>query len=269
MSSVLHRRRRTPEPVSRPYTDLTLFRRIAAETRPYRPHIAAIFLISMLSAPLALLTPVPLAVAVDSVIGDRPLPGFLDAIVPFGLGDSADGILIFAAVLFLAVAVLTQVQALSGTIMKTYTGEKLLLRFRSKLFQQSQRLSLAYHDRVGTSDSTYRVQEDAKALQYIAIESLISLVTAATTLAAMIYVTARIDLLLAGVALAVSPLLLVAAKTFRPRMRTTSREVKRLESGALSVVQEVLTGLRVVKAFGQEDRDSAEHQCREDQDSVL
>jgi len=255
MSSVLHRRRRAADAAPRPYSDLTLFRRIAAETRPYRLHIGAIFVISMLSAPLALLTPVPLAVAVDSVIGDRPLPGFLDAIVPFGLGDSQDGILIFVAVLFLAVAMLTQVQALGGTILKTYTGEKLLLRFRSKLFQQSQRLSLAYHDRVGTSDSTYRVQEDAKSLQYIAIESLISLVTAATTLVAMIYVTARIDLLLAAVALAVSPLLLVAAKTFRPRMRTTSREVKKLETGALSVVQEVLTGLRVVKAFGQEDRE--------------
>ena len=239
----------------RPYTDLALFRRLASEARPYRLHIAVIFLVSLLSAPLALLTPVPLAIAVDSVIGNRPLPGFLDAIVPFGLGDSQDGILIFAAALFLAVAVLTQLQMLGGTVLKTYTGEKLVLRFRSKLFQQSQRLSLAYHDRVGTSDSTYRVQEDAKSVQYIAVDSVISLVTAATTLAAMIYVTARIDILLAAVALAVSPLLLVAAKTFRPRMRVTSREVKKLETGALSVVQEVLTGLRVVKAFGQEDRE--------------
>ena len=239
----------------RPYTDLALFRRLASEARPYRLHIAVIFLVSLLSAPLALLTPVPLAITVDSVIGNRPLPGFLDAIVPFGLGDSQDGILIFAAALFLAVAVLTQLQMLGGTVLKTYTGEKLVLRFRSKLFQQSQRLSLAYHDRVGTSDSTYRVQEDAKSVQYIAVDSVISLVTAATTLAAMIYVTARIDILLAAVALAVSPLLLVAAKTFRPRMRVTSREVKKLETGALSVVQEVLTGLRVVKAFGQEDRE--------------
>ena len=71
----------------------------------------------------------------------------------------------------------------------------------------------------------------------------------------MIYVTARIDMQLALVALAVTPPLLLAARHFRPRMRATSREVKKLESGALSVVQEVLTGLRVVKAFGQEDRE--------------
>ena len=155
--------------------------------------------------------------------------------------------------MFVAVALLTQLQDLASTVLKTYTGEKLVLNFQSKLFQQSQRLSLAYHDRVGTSDSTYRVQQDAKALQYIAVDSLISLITAFTTLAAMIYVTARIDLQLALVALAVTPPLLLAARHYRPRMRTQSREVKRLESGALSVVQEVLTGLRVVKAFGQEE----------------
>jgi ATP-binding cassette, subfamily B, bacterial len=243
---------RTPVRV---YKDREIFRRLAAETRPYRPHIAGIFVISMLAAPLTLLTPVPLAIAVDSVIGTQPLPGFLDPLVPAGVSDSKDGVLILVAFMFLAIAVLAQVQDLANSILKTYTGERLLLNFRSKLFQQSQRLSFAYHDKVGTSDSTYRVQEDAKSLQYIAVESLISLVTAATTLAAMIYITARIDFDLALVAVGVSPLLLLTARHFRPRMRATSREVKQLESGALSVVQEVLTGLRLVKAFGAEDRE--------------
>jgi ATP-binding cassette subfamily B protein len=233
--------------------DLALFRRLGREVRPYRLQIAAIFAISMLAAPLALLTPVPLVIAVDSVLGSKPLPGFLDGVVPAGLADSSDGLLIFAALMFLLVAVVTQLQDLASTVLKTYTGEKLVLNFQGKLFQQTQRLSLAYHDRVGTSDSTYRVQQDARSLQYIAVESLISLVTAFTTLAAMIYVTARIDLQLALVALAVSPVLLLAARHYRPRMRTVSREVKSLESGALSVVQEVLSGLRMVKAFGQED----------------
>jgi ATP-binding cassette, subfamily B, bacterial len=237
------------------YSDLALFRRLAREARPHRAQIGAIFVLSMLAAPLALLTPVPLAIAVDSAIGSQPLPGFLDAVVPSAISDSKDGVLVFTAVMFLVIAVLTQVQDVGTTVLKTYTGEKLLMRFRSKLFRQSQRLSLAYHDRVGTADSSYRVQEDSKALQYIAVESLISFIAAATTLGAMLYVTARIDLQLALVALAISPLLLITAASFRPRMRAQSRDVKRFESGALSVVQEVLTGLRIVKAFGQEDRE--------------
>ena len=117
--TVALRRKRSGAKGARPYTDLALFRRLASETRPYRLHIACIFAVSMLSAPLTLLTPVPLAIAVDSVIGVEPLPGFLEAIVPFGLSDSKDGILIFAALLFFAVAILTQVQELGSILLKT------------------------------------------------------------------------------------------------------------------------------------------------------
>src|SRR3989454_5333603 len=74
----------------------------------------------------------------------------------------------------------------------------------------------------------------------------------------MVYVTIRIDWQLALVALAASPALLLVAQAYRPRLRSQSREVRRLESAALGVVHEVLGALRVVKAFGQEER-SEEH----------
>ena len=64
------------------YTDLTLYRRLWRQARPYRPHIGGLFLLGLLSTPLALLTPLPLKIAVDSVIGSHPLPRFLDALLP-------------------------------------------------------------------------------------------------------------------------------------------------------------------------------------------
>jgi ATP-binding cassette subfamily B protein len=242
--------------------DLGILRRIGREARPYRLHILAVFLLGVLATPLALLTPVALKVAVDSVLGDHPLPGFLAAIVPAGVEESDDALLVFTALLFAAVALLTQVQEMARTVMQTYTGEKLLLRFRGKLFQQSQRLSLMYHDRVGTADSTYRVIEDAKSIQYIAVDSVVSLVTAVTTLVAMLVVTFLVDWQLALVAMAVVPALALLSTRFRRRLRERSRDVKKLESGALSVVQEVLTGLRVVKAFTQEEREQERFYAR-------
>jgi ATP-binding cassette, subfamily B, bacterial len=235
--------------------DLQILRRLASEARPFRFHILGVFVLGFLATPLALLTPVPLKVAVDSVLGDQPLTGFLAAIVPDAVEQSKNALLIFTALGFAAVALLAQAQVLGQTLLQTYTGERLLLQFRGKLFQQSQRLSLMYHDRVGTADSTYRVIEDAKSLQYIAMESLVSLVTALTTLVAMLYVTFRVDAQLALVTLTVVPFLGVLSTQFRHRLRTRSREVKKLESSALSVVQEVLAGLRMVKAFSQEDRE--------------
>ena len=62
----------------------------------------------MLSSVFTLLTPLPLKIAVDSVIGSKPLPGPLDAL-PRAVSGSHTGILIFAAALFVLITLLKQV----------------------------------------------------------------------------------------------------------------------------------------------------------------
>jgi ATP-binding cassette, subfamily B, bacterial len=236
------------------YTDLTLYRRLLRQVRPYRAHLAGVFLLNLLGIPLALLTPLPLKLAVDQVLGKLPLPGPLTTLLP-PAARSDTGVLVLAAGLAVGVALLSQLQSLASSLLSTYTSEKLLLGFRAQLFSHAQRLSLAYHDARGTADSTYHIQYDASALQSLAVTSVIPLVTAAGTVVGMIYLTVRIDWQLALVALAVAPVLFLTSWAYRPRLRNQSRQVKKLESSALSVVQEVLAALRVVKAFGQEERE--------------
>src|SRR5207302_2034472 len=118
-----------------------------------------------------------------------------------------------------------------------------------------QRLSLAYHDSKGSTDSTYRIQWDAQSIQYIMIDGLVPFITSVCTLALMLYVSVRLDPQLAMVGLAISPVLLVLMRIYRRRLRGQARAVKALDSSAQSVVQEVLAGIRVVKAFGQEIRE--------------
>src|SRR5665811_683287 len=96
-------------------------------------------------------------------------------------------------------------QDLLTFFMGTYTGEKLVLDFRARLFSHMQRLSVSYHDAKGSADSIYRIQSDAMALQYLTIDGFIPLVSATLTLTGMIWVTAWIDWQLALVAVAVSP----------------------------------------------------------------
>jgi len=252
-------REREAQPIDadgvRRYTDRALVRRLARELRPFRLHIGGLFLLSLLATPLALLIPVPLAVTVDTVLGSQPLPGFLEAIVPAGIEDSETALLAAAAGMFVLIALLTELQSMSTIVLRAYTGERIMLDFRARLFRHVQRLSLSYHDARGTSDSTYRIQYDATAVQSIATETLSSFATAAFTLAAMLYVTALISWQLALVAIAVAPPLLILSWAYRRALRTQSREVKRLESGAMSVVQEALGAARVVRAFGREDRE--------------
>jgi ATP-binding cassette subfamily B protein len=139
--------------------------------------------------------------------------------------------------------------------MQTYTGEKLVLGLRSQLFRHVQRLSLAYHDSRGTHNALYRIQYDAQAIESILVNGVTPLVTSALTVTAMIIVTARIDGQLAAVALLVCPVLFFLARSSRQSLRWRWHEVKELQSSALSVVHEVLAALRVVKAFGQEERE--------------
>jgi ATP-binding cassette subfamily B protein len=142
---------------------------------------------------------------------------------------------------------------MAAAVLSTYTGERMTLGLRSKLFARAERLSLTYHDTRGAADSAYRMQEDAPAIQYVLVDGAIPLIAGLITIGSMLYVTMRVDWQLGLVALGISPVLLLLLKVSRARFRRQSHEIKELESSALHVSQEVLTTLRVVKAFGQED----------------
>jgi ATP-binding cassette subfamily B protein len=244
-------RRQTP----REQSDLVVLRRLLKQARPYWGYLAAIFVIDMFASPLALLIPLPLMLAVDSVIGSEPLPWFLELITPGFFTDSKESTLALIAILVVLFALFAQAQKLGSWLLQTYTGEKLVLAFRARLLRHAQRLSLTYHDTKGTSDSIYRIQYDAPAIQWVVIYGLTPFVTASLILVGMIFVTAQIDWQLALIALAVSPVLFVLTQVFRRRLRGQWRDVKQLEHSALSIIQEVLGALRVVRAYGQEDRE--------------
>ena len=243
--------------MTRPASDLALYRRLLLQTRTYWVHMTGLFLLSVLATPLILLTPLPLKIAVDSVIGGHPLPQAVQFVLSRRAPLSPITLLIFAAGLMVLIAFLRNLHGLGLSLLRMYTGERMVLDFRALLFRHVQRLSLAYHDAQGTTDSTYRIQYDAAAIQHIAIDGVIPLVTEMITLAAMIVIIAKLDRPLALVALAITPALFLLARSSNRQLRGQWRKLKQLESSTFSVVQEVLTDVRVVKAFGQEDREQA------------
>jgi ATP-binding cassette, subfamily B, bacterial len=232
-------------------SDLRLWRRIYVETAGYRFAAFALLMIAFLATPLFLLSPIPLAIAVDSVLGDKPLPGLADAILPDSITPTQ--LLAFAAALQIGVVLLTDLQTLSQNVLLTWIQEKLTLRMRSKLLTHVQRLSFAFHDRRGTADSLYRIQYDSTALGNMVVTNLLPVVSALFTLVSVFVVIVGINAELALIALATTPFLAVLSRRSKKQMRRQYRESKRLESSAMGVVHEVLGNARVVKAFGRED----------------
>lgn len=229
-----------------------MVRRLARHLRPYWGLLALIIAVDLVAVPLALLTPLPLKVAVDNAIGGQPLPAWAAPWLPEGGAGVA---LALAVVLVVALALLTQIQRNGSWLLQAWTGERIVLAFRADLFRQVQRLSMTYHDQRGTADSLYRIQYDAASVQWFAIHGLTPLLTAAGTLAGITAVMWAMDAELALVALAVMPALVALTHVFGRAVRARWHRQKELESSVQSVLMESLAALRVVKAFGQEQRE--------------
>ncbi|MDP2315292.1 MAG: ABC transporter ATP-binding protein [Pseudomonadota bacterium] len=233
--------------------------RLLHQARPYTAHVVGVLALSLLSAPLALLTPVPLQMAVDSLTGagTKPVPRFLAALLPEGALASQSAVLVAAICLLVSVALLGEIQNLVITLLRTHAGEHLVLDLRTRLFRHVQRLPIRWHERTDTADTAYRIQYDAPAIQFIVIDSVIPFVTSTVTVIAMVCVVVSLDWVLAVVAVAVSAPLYIATRLERRPLRQRSRETRAIDSTAMAVVQEVLGGLRVVKAFGQHEREES------------
>jgi ATP-binding cassette subfamily B protein len=223
--------------------------------RPYLWNLAGLLLLSLLATPLALLTPMPLKMAVDNVIGGRPLPSYVDMLLPSAISGSDRALLAFIVLLLAAVMLLNQIREFGSTLLTAYTGERMLRDFRAKLFLHVQRLSFSYHDQIGTADSIYRIQNDASSLQNVVISGVVPMFTSMFTLVTMTYVTASINWKFAVIGLTILPFVMMVSRFYRRQLRTQTRAIKKIESSALAVVQEVLASVRVVRAFGQEERE--------------
>src|SRR3954464_491218 len=91
--------------------------RVLRQARPFWPQLAGIAALSMVSAPLALLLPLPVKIAVDSVLSSEPMPHWLRWIAKDASTTSA---LLAAVGLLLAIAVVNQLQALLAWYLQTY-----------------------------------------------------------------------------------------------------------------------------------------------------
>ena len=104
---------------------LQLLRRLWPFLAPFRAQLACLAVVVLLSIPLNLITPLPLTLAVDSVIGDRPLPHVLQAWLPPDVRSSTGSLLLFVCIAYVGIALCIHLQSLTLWLLSSYTGERL------------------------------------------------------------------------------------------------------------------------------------------------
>jgi ATP-binding cassette subfamily B protein len=234
----------------------SLMKGILKEARPYWFHMFVLFLLTLLATPIALLKPLGMKIVIDSAFGSEPLPHFITMFVPDGFTYNFQPVLIIAVGLVILVALIENINGYVSWLLSTYTGEKLVLNFRVLLFNHIQRLSIAYHDKKGASDSLYRIQWDTMCIRAFLLSQLTPLVSSVLTLISMVAVMFMINWHFAIISVAIIPPLYILTVLRSKRLRKDWYKVKDAESSVMSVIHEVLGSLRVVKAFGQEENES-------------
>jgi ATP-binding cassette subfamily B protein len=232
-----------------------LLRRSWPFIRPFRRQLACLTVVVLLAIPLNLLTPLPLTLAVDSVIGTRPLPPFLQDWIPADVQSSPGALLVFVCAAYIGIALLIHLQSLVLWVLSSYTGERLIYAFRHRLFEHLQRICASYHDAHGPTDSVYRIQHDAACVKQIPIDALLPFVKACCLLGGLGTLMVLLDVQFALVGLSMLPLLFWLTHRFGRRLRRQWTDVKSIETATVACAQEVLSASRLVKAFGREEHE--------------
>ena len=85
--------------------------------------LACLAVVVLFSIPLNLTTPLPLTLAVDSVIGDRPLPHVLQSWLPPDVRSSTSSLLLFLCIAYVGIALCIRLQSLTLWLLSSYTGD--------------------------------------------------------------------------------------------------------------------------------------------------
>jgi ABC-type multidrug transport system fused ATPase/permease subunit len=227
------------------------YRRVLAYFRPELPSILLLLLVHCALAGLALLIAWPMAVLVDVVLTDSPKRGSLYDLILRLLPEETGGRIVGLALLTFLLKLSQDVLVMLRTWVSSHVNYAGLMRIRGDLFRKIQRLHLAYHHAQAPGEMLYRLTQDTAGAQSV-LSTLLSGVVAVITLAAILAILGARSPGLTLSAFSVLPLLVVANVWFERTLKSRSREAKEQDTRLVTVVQQSITTIGLVQAFGRE-----------------
>src|SRR6266404_1765997 len=213
-----------------------------------------------------LLDPWPLKIVFDYVFGSKRMTGWLVGPVSW-FGTDKFSILHFVVLAVLLIAVLGALSSYFEKYLTTSVGQWVMHDLRRVLYSHIQRLSLSFHDQKRTGDLISRVTSDIDAVQSLISTVLLGVLVNMLTLVGMILVMFYLNWEFTLIALLVAPGLFLVVYYYTHRIKKASRAMRRKEGEVVSVLEEMLSSIRVVKAFAREDYEQRRFE-RESRESV-
>ena len=208
--------------------------------RPYRGRVVLMFVALTLATAAGLAPPYLAGRAIDD-----------------GIRRASTSALVVLMVLFLAAALVNWGASYAQTYLVNWVGQRALQDLRERLFAHLQRLSVGFYSRNRVGVVISRLTNDVQALDQLVTDGIVTLFSASLSLIGTAAILLFLDAQLALVTFAVFPVLLIATVIFRLTSANAYRLTREKIALITAYLQETLSGVRVVRAFGQEPRHRA------------
>ncbi len=221
--------------------------------RPHLKNVLVIVAAMLVSIGLSVLQPWPLTILVDYVLGEKTIPGQLDPWVDFMPGSSSQKqLLVLVVFATLAIALLNSLVSYVQTMATVRFNQRVTYDLGAALFEHLQRLSVRYFCKHRLGDSIARVTLDPYCIQILVTGALLPVLQSAVSLVIMFAIMWRIEPTLTLVSLSVVPIQILTIHLLAGPMKRRVRRRRDLESHMMSRVEQVLSTLPAVQAYGRE-----------------
>jgi ATP-binding cassette subfamily B protein len=215
-------------------------RHLASLLRPYRVRVGVMFVSLLLATAAALAPPYLAGRAIDDGIRDKDVNA-----------------LTIIVIVFLLAALINWAATYAQTYLINWVGQRALQDLRIEVFQHLQRLSIGFYSRNKAGVLISRLTNDVQALDQLVTDGISTLFSATLTLVGTAVILVLLDVNLAMITFLTFPVLLVASVAFRLASAGAYALTRVKIAQVTAYLQETLSGVRVVRAFGQEGRHKA------------
>jgi ABC-type multidrug transport system fused ATPase/permease subunit len=205
--------------------------------RPYRGRMILMFVALLIETGAGLAPPFLAGRAIDAGIGTGDLSA-LDWIV--------------AA--FVAVSILYAIATYAETYLVGWVGTRALQDLRERIFVHLQGMPIGFFTRNNPGVLISRMTNDVEALQQLVTTGVVTIFSSTLTLVGVVVILLALDVKLALITFLTFPLLAIASVIFRIVSSGAYRATRERIAAVTAYLQESLSGVRVVRSFGQEPR---------------
>jgi ATP-binding cassette subfamily B protein len=205
--------------------------------RPYRTRVILMFVALVVATGAALVPPYLAGRAIDDGIR----------------AGNSDALLVIVAV-FLGAALLYWGATYAQTYLVNWVGQRALQDLRIRIFGHLQRLSIGFYSRNRAGVLISRMTNDVQALDQLVTDGVVTLFSSTLTLIGTAAILLLLDVELALITFITFPLLAIGSVWFRIASAGAYRLTREKIALVTAYLQETLSGIRVVRAFGQERR---------------